>query len=257
MAVELSGARLASASLLDQGLGCVPRTCIWPSLSGKVERRSPDPQANRERRPCLNRNMRFPVATSSRGVASCSAGWPRPERLRRRRRKGARCRAGPHGCPGVPARHRLRYFQRKPVTPDDVRATLHRAVELGVNYLDTAPTYGNPETGFAEEKMGPAIAEIRDKVFLVTKTEEPTYEGTWKLLRQSLKRMGPTGSIWSTCTISAMRISGATRSSSSATAGPWRAARGEKAGRRPVHRRQRPSPPDPLPRGSTAARSTC
>ena len=33
------------------------------------------------------------------------------------------------------------------------------------------------------------IAEIRDKVFLVTKTEEPTYEGTWKLLRQSLKRM--------------------------------------------------------------------
>jgi aryl-alcohol dehydrogenase-like predicted oxidoreductase len=81
------------------------------------------------------------------------------------------------------------YFQRKRVTPDDVRATLHRALELGVTYLDTAPTYGNPETGFAEEKMGPAIAEIRDKVFLVTKTEEPTYEGTWKLIRQSLKRM--------------------------------------------------------------------
>jgi len=81
------------------------------------------------------------------------------------------------------------YFQRKHVTPDDVRATLHRALELGVTYLDTAPTYGNAETGFAEEKMGPAIAEIRDKVFLVTKTEEPTYEGTWKLLKQSLKRM--------------------------------------------------------------------
>jgi aryl-alcohol dehydrogenase-like predicted oxidoreductase len=81
------------------------------------------------------------------------------------------------------------YFQRKNVTPDDVRATLHRALELGVNYLDTAPTYGNPETGFAEEKMGPAMAEIRDKVFLVTKTEEPTYEGTWKLLKQSMKRM--------------------------------------------------------------------
>jgi aryl-alcohol dehydrogenase-like predicted oxidoreductase len=81
------------------------------------------------------------------------------------------------------------YFQRKPVTPDGVRATLHRALELGINYLDTAPVYGNPETGFAEEKMGPAIAEIRDKVFLVTKTEEPTYDGTWKLLRQSLKRM--------------------------------------------------------------------
>jgi uncharacterized protein len=81
------------------------------------------------------------------------------------------------------------YFQRKRVTPEDVRATLHRALELGVNYLDTAPTYGNAATGFAEEKMGPAIAEIRDKVFLVTKTEEPTYDGTWKLLKQSLKRM--------------------------------------------------------------------
>ncbi len=81
------------------------------------------------------------------------------------------------------------YFQRKQVTPDDVRATLHRALDLGINYLDTAPTYGNPETGFAEEKMGPAMLEIRDKVFLVTKTEEPTYEGTWKLLKQSLKRM--------------------------------------------------------------------
>ena len=81
------------------------------------------------------------------------------------------------------------YFQRKHVTPDDVTATLHRALELGVNYLDTAPNYGSEETGFAEEKMGPAIREMRDKFFLVTKTEEPTYEGTWKLLQQSMKRM--------------------------------------------------------------------
>jgi aryl-alcohol dehydrogenase-like predicted oxidoreductase len=81
------------------------------------------------------------------------------------------------------------YFMRKRVTPDDVTATLHRALELGVDYLDTAPTYGDDNSGFAEVKMGPAMKEIRDKVFLVTKTEEPSYEGTWKLLRQSLKRM--------------------------------------------------------------------
>ncbi len=81
------------------------------------------------------------------------------------------------------------YFQRKRVTAADVTATLHRALELGVNYLDSAPNYGNPETGFAEEKMGPAIKELRDRVFLVSKTEDHTYEGTWKLLRQSLKRM--------------------------------------------------------------------
>jgi aryl-alcohol dehydrogenase-like predicted oxidoreductase len=81
------------------------------------------------------------------------------------------------------------YFQRKRVTPDDVSRTLHRALELGVNYLDTAPNYGNDETGFAEEKMGPAVRELRDKFFLVTKTEERTYEGTWRLLRQSMKRL--------------------------------------------------------------------
>jgi aryl-alcohol dehydrogenase-like predicted oxidoreductase len=83
------------------------------------------------------------------------------------------------------------YFQRKRVTAGDVTATLHRALELGVNYLDTAPVYGSPETGFAEDKMGPALAnrDLRDKFFLVTKTEEPTYEGTWKLLKQSMQRM--------------------------------------------------------------------
>lgn len=81
------------------------------------------------------------------------------------------------------------YFQRKRVTPDDVTRTLLRALELGVNYLDTAPIYGSEATGFAEEKMGPAIRELRDKFFLVTKTEENTYEGTWRLLRQSMKRM--------------------------------------------------------------------
>ena len=61
---------------------------------------------------------------------------------------------------------------------------LHRALELGVNYIDTAPNYQK-----AEEKMGPTIKEIRDKIFLVTKTEQSSYEGTWRSLRQSLKRL--------------------------------------------------------------------
>lgn len=80
-------------------------------------------------------------------------------------------------------------FQRKHVGPEDVRGVLERALELGVNYLDVAPNYGDADQGFSEEKMGPTIPDIRDRVFLVTKTEEPTYEGTWKLLRQSMKRL--------------------------------------------------------------------
>lgn len=84
------------------------------------------------------------------------------------------------GCAPFKAAH-LRY--------DDVAEILHRGLELGVDYLDVAPNYGNAEIGFSEEKMGPTIKEIRDRIFLVTKTEEPTYEGTWNLLRQSMKRM--------------------------------------------------------------------
>jgi aryl-alcohol dehydrogenase-like predicted oxidoreductase len=80
-------------------------------------------------------------------------------------------------------------FQRKHLGAEEVAEVLHRGLELGVNFLDVAPNYGNSETGFSEEKMGPTIKEIRDRVFLVTKTEEPTYEGTWKLLRQSMKRL--------------------------------------------------------------------
>ena len=61
---------------------------------------------------------------------------------------------------------------------------LHRAVELGVTYIDTAPNYAK-----AEERMGNVMREVRDKIFLATKTEERSYAGTWKLIRQSLKRM--------------------------------------------------------------------
>lgn len=81
------------------------------------------------------------------------------------------------------------HFGRKNVDVEHVRKVLHRALELGVNYLDVAPNYGNEEEGFSETKMGPVMKDIRKKVFLVTKTEEPTREGTWKLLRQSMKRL--------------------------------------------------------------------
>lgn len=45
-------------------------------------------------------------------------------------------------------------------------ATIHRALELGINFLDTADMYG-PHTN--EELVGRAIRGKRDKVFLATK----------------------------------------------------------------------------------------
>ena len=45
-------------------------------------------------------------------------------------------------------------------------ATLHRALDLGVTFLDTADIYG---FGANEELIGRTIADRRDEVFLATK----------------------------------------------------------------------------------------
>lgn len=77
-------------------------------------------------------------------------------------------------------------------------ATIHRAIELGVNLLDTADMYG-PYTN--EELVGKAISGKRDKVFIATKfgivrTEgplEPQVDGRPEYVKKScegsLKRL--------------------------------------------------------------------
>ncbi len=80
-------------------------------------------------------------------------------------------------------------FQAGHIDSDHLRKVFERCLELGINYLDVAPNYGNSKRGFSEVKMGPALEDIRDQFFLVTKTESPTRDGTWKLLEQSMNRM--------------------------------------------------------------------
>lgn len=62
---------------------------------------------------------------------------------------------------------------------------LDSAVELGINHVDVAPTYGD-----AEEKLAPRLDTYRDELFLGCKTQERTYFGAWGELHRSLDRLG-------------------------------------------------------------------
>ena len=76
-------------------------------------------------------------------------------------------------------------------------ATIHRALELGIDFLDTSDMYGS---GANEKLVGRAIADRRDKVVLATKfgivrrPEGNTADGRPEYVRQcceaSLKRLG-------------------------------------------------------------------
>src|SRR5687767_1991053 len=55
---------------------------------------------------------------------------------------------------------------------ESAAAAIHRAIELGLDYLDTAPLYGESErrVGLALSQPHPAGGTWRDRVRLITKT---------------------------------------------------------------------------------------
>lgn len=48
-------------------------------------------------------------------------------------------------------------------------ATLRRAIEAGLNVVDTAPNY---EDGFSEEIVGEAVRGVRDRLFVISKVDD-------------------------------------------------------------------------------------
>ena len=58
------------------------------------------------------------------------------------------------------------------------------AFDRGINYFDVAPSYGN-----AQERLGPALAPYRKKVFLACKTQERMKSGAAKELDESLRQL--------------------------------------------------------------------
>jgi aryl-alcohol dehydrogenase-like predicted oxidoreductase len=87
--------------------------------------------------------------------------------------------------------HNVRLFSlggqatlEQPGTRDESVAIINRAIDLGVNYLDTAAAYGN---GISQTYLGEVMATRRNEVFLATKTHNRTRDGSLQLLEQSLE----------------------------------------------------------------------
>ena len=63
---------------------------------------------------------------------------------------------------------------------------VHRALDLGVNYIDTSSIYGGPER-WSEQYVGQAMKTRRNEAFLATKTKERTREGSLRMIEKSLQ----------------------------------------------------------------------
>ena len=63
---------------------------------------------------------------------------------------------------------------------------VEKALDLGVNYIDTSARYGG-EARWSERFIGQVMKRRRSEAFLATKTHDRTRDGSWKLLETSLK----------------------------------------------------------------------
>ena len=63
-------------------------------------------------------------------------------------------------------------------------ALIEKALELGITYYDTAASYGP-----SEERFGKVLPTYRDRIYLNSKTAARDYDGAWRELELSLKRL--------------------------------------------------------------------
>ena len=64
---------------------------------------------------------------------------------------------------------------------------IERALDLGVNYVDTSARYGGVEHRWSEQYFGEVMKTRRSEVYLATKSHDRTRDGSLKLLERSLK----------------------------------------------------------------------
>jgi len=71
-------------------------------------------------------------------------------------------------------------------TEEESERIINRALDLGVNYIDTAASYGR---GRSQINIGRVMKTRRYEVWLATKTQDRTYDGSMRLLEESLKSL--------------------------------------------------------------------
>lgn len=73
-----------------------------------------------------------------------------------------------------------------PDTEEESERIINRALDLGVNYIDTAAAYGK---GISQKNIGRVMKSRRKEVWLSTKTHDRSYDGSMRLLEESLKSL--------------------------------------------------------------------
>lgn len=63
---------------------------------------------------------------------------------------------------------------------------VERALDLGVNYIDTSSIYGGPHR-WSERYIGQVMKRRRTQTFLASKTKERTRDGSLRMIEESLK----------------------------------------------------------------------
>ena len=70
------------------------------------------------------------------------------------------------------------------VSQDVADRSIQEALDGGINHFDVAASYGD-----AELRLGPWMSQLRDSIFLATKTERRDRESAWQEINASLQRL--------------------------------------------------------------------
>jgi len=70
------------------------------------------------------------------------------------------------------------------VTQDEADRSIQQALDGGINHVDVAAGYGD-----AELRLGPWMPQVRDRIFLATKTGRRDRDAAWAQINASLERL--------------------------------------------------------------------